>query len=1583
VYDVTSFLLEHPGGKKVLLKVAGQDATKQFDQFHTPAILQQWHPKLFKGDVSGAVSSSSTSSSTESAELYPIAQEGLQEGESFGLGLPFGDPYWYSDWHSPYYNDSHRRLRSFMRSFVEKEIMPFCFEWDEKKAIPKSLFEKAGRVGILAGVCGAPYSPYAPCAPPAGIRPEEFDAFHELVICDELARCGSGGVLWGLIGGLGIGLPPVLNFASKDLAKRIAPGCLDGSKNICLAITEPYAGSDVANIKAEAKKTEDGKYYILNGEKKWITNVACRTGGPGMNGISLLLVEKSMPGVTTRQMPCMGVWASGTSYITFEDVKVPVENIIGKENKGFKAIMHNFNHERMGIVIQATRFARVCFSESLAYAHKRRTFGKKLVEHPVIRQKLANMARQIEATHSWMENLIYQSTKMDHGMQMLKLGGPIALLKAQSTQTFEYCAREAAQVFGGNSYTRGGVGEKVERLYREVRAYAIPGGSEEIMLDLGIRQSIKVAHFMTSTDEQQSLPSFLLENSSYRSRAKRLLKLVNELRDAGAAIDLDLPTVVVAGNQSAGKSSLLEGICGIVLPRGDGTCTRSVTEVRLSEPESSDSALKTVPSVISSPDSVNNWSCSIKLRFEFDSHGRTLSKPREIAFGPEITNQSELELWVRRAQKVLLNPSYDPQKYLDIKFDNSAAARDKDARSNELKFSRNVVCLDVRNAGVNLTLIDLPGIIRSVDHRDDAQNIDMIQDLVKSYIKKDRAIVVATITCKDEIENQAVVNWAKEYDAYGLRTIGVLTKPDTIEAATHDRWVSILLGQHYHLNLGYWMVRNPNKVELESNISFAEARKKESEFFSTTLPWSSLQAQMDRFGTENLRNELSRQLTMLSDTALPDMKKKTEEAIQLNANELSKLPPQMSDNGRIELLQMIRGFCTLVNNNILAQQEFKTFYQKVRVHFETFKEQILNTRPVFVFDKTKIPGSLSHAAINGASSLMPSLPNLLPSFLSGLDDSKRKDSLRGKSPEKNGVTYSLQGQTLTEHGEILDVKKPITMSDIRKVIDSQKGREMHGYSPYGAFAFIVTSFQQEWPKHSVQCLSSVSNELHLLIAKLTDECFGRFSNLQGQMRFTVQVFQSELYRSTLESLNHLIQMERRSPFTMGSDEFVRLKNDALSDFKALYEVSRTNAPTSSIATPPQRPETVNRALAALAEAGYTGLTGRDLLRLRDSGSEVDEALQVMAAADAYFTVASKRYLDNVPMTADYGFLARFGDTAEKEIVSRLGVLDKDAESIAYLLQEDRVVTEKRKGLEETRVRLEKIVSPEKHFEIQMLLSLLKHVSKTSKKFHALLFLTVVLHISSMPLVHNAKFLWYIFYAKYFLERPKSAKTITLPQSVSSSKTTTLQLRDPFFTDFTSFRVWFDDLDYNLHMNNSRYPYRLDLVRSQYGVQFFHSSARDVKLEEFYIANGGTTFFFRREIRPLQYFRVQTRLLSWNTKWIFAEHRFLIRGVDKGDKKIEVDDIVNKDIPKGWVLACFAISKLVGKYLDRKTVPVEDLLVKYGYLGRVGTQEDYELDTNAYDALANEVKAHNEWVEERRAKGWEIAKRILDVEQLGV
>lgn len=163
-------------------------------------------------------------------------------------------------------------MRKAVRAFVDKEIMPFCHEWDEAKQLPRELYIKAAKAGILAGCIGEVSDPEAmvPYGMPGGVAYKDFDAFHRLIVLDELSRCASGGVTWGLIGGLGIGIGPVIHFASKKLQDLVVRDCLSGEKNICLAITEPSGGSDVAGLQTEAK--DMGDHFLVNGEKKWITN---------------------------------------------------------------------------------------------------------------------------------------------------------------------------------------------------------------------------------------------------------------------------------------------------------------------------------------------------------------------------------------------------------------------------------------------------------------------------------------------------------------------------------------------------------------------------------------------------------------------------------------------------------------------------------------------------------------------------------------------------------------------------------------------------------------------------------------------------------------------------------------------------------------------------------------------------------------------------------------------------------------------------------------------------------------------------------------------------------------------------------------------------------------------------------------------------------------------------------------------------------------------------------------------------------------------------------------------------------------
>jgi len=427
----------------------------------------------------------------------------LKKHESFGSGVPLGDPAWYQGLNSPYYTQSHVQWRAHVNKYVEEVLEPIAGEWDrcavandhaKCEVFVKETYLESGRRGILASCVGQPWPQHLTDFP----SPENYDYFHELITLDETARMG-GGIAWAIMIGLGIGLPPVLNFGvpgNKELQERCARECMAGRQIICLNITEPTAGSDVANIATTAQ--DCGDHFLVNGEKKWITNgiyadyfsVAVRTGPPGSKhkGISMLLLERSMPGIETRKLECMGVWPSGTTFVTFTDVKVPKTNIIGKLGEGFKQVMFNFNHERWQLLIQNARMARTCVEEALSFARQRKTFGKFLIEHQVIQHKIAEMGRLCEAQHAWIESITYQMNTMSREEQNAKLGGIVALCKVQVSKGAEFCAREAMQVFGGAGYTRTGKGEKVERIYREVKAYAIPGGSEEIMLNLAVGQ---------------------------------------------------------------------------------------------------------------------------------------------------------------------------------------------------------------------------------------------------------------------------------------------------------------------------------------------------------------------------------------------------------------------------------------------------------------------------------------------------------------------------------------------------------------------------------------------------------------------------------------------------------------------------------------------------------------------------------------------------------------------------------------------------------------------------------------------------------------------------------------------------------------------------------------------------------------------------------------------------------------------------------------------------------------------------------------------------------------------------------------
>jgi acyl-CoA dehydrogenase len=374
---------------------------------------------------------------------------------------------------SPFYSGEHEAFRTQLRRFVEREVVPYIDQWEAAGELPRELHRKAAEAGVLGVGFPEAYG---------GI--EVPDSFYGVVLTEELARAGSGGLIASLMSH-GIASPPVMHAGTPEQKERFLAPVLAGEKIAALAITEPGGGSDVANLRTTARR--DGDHYVVNGSKTFITSgmradlltVAVRTGDAGLGGVSLLVVEAGTPGFTRSKLEKMGWWCSDTATLYFDECRVPAANRIGPENAGFMAIMLNFNNERIMLAAQAWAFAQVCYEEALAYARERQTFGKPLISRQVIRHKLVDMKMQIDAVKAQLDILCWRVTKKQMPV------AEVCLLKNLATRMLEEVAGEAVQIFGGAGYLRGA---KVERIFRETKVLSIGGGASEIMKDLAARQ---------------------------------------------------------------------------------------------------------------------------------------------------------------------------------------------------------------------------------------------------------------------------------------------------------------------------------------------------------------------------------------------------------------------------------------------------------------------------------------------------------------------------------------------------------------------------------------------------------------------------------------------------------------------------------------------------------------------------------------------------------------------------------------------------------------------------------------------------------------------------------------------------------------------------------------------------------------------------------------------------------------------------------------------------------------------------------------------------------------------------------------
>jgi acyl-CoA dehydrogenase len=372
----------------------------------------------------------------------------------------------------PPFTEEHEELRETIRRFVETEIAPHVEEWEEARAFPRELYLRCGELGFL----GLKY--------PEELGGQGGTYVHDAVWVEELSRSGAaGGVAAGLNAHAGIATPPVFNFGTPEQHRRWLIPAIRGEKIGALGITEPGAGSDVASIRTFASKVPGG--YVVNGAKTFITNgvradfLVCAvrtTEGGGHQGLSFLVLERDMPGYeVSRKLEKMGWHSSDTGELSFTDVEVPEENLLGEENRGFYLIMANFAWERLAMALGAVGGMQRVFERTLEYAKQRDAFGRPIGSFQVTRHKFAEMATKIEASRS----LTYNCLRLFADGQ--DVVDEVAMAKLFTQRAMVEIADECVQIHGGYGYMRE---YGIERAVRDARLGPIGGGTDEVMKEI-------------------------------------------------------------------------------------------------------------------------------------------------------------------------------------------------------------------------------------------------------------------------------------------------------------------------------------------------------------------------------------------------------------------------------------------------------------------------------------------------------------------------------------------------------------------------------------------------------------------------------------------------------------------------------------------------------------------------------------------------------------------------------------------------------------------------------------------------------------------------------------------------------------------------------------------------------------------------------------------------------------------------------------------------------------------------------------------------------------------------------------------
>ncbi|KAI8996213.1 P-loop containing nucleoside triphosphate hydrolase protein [Trametes punicea] len=737
----------------------------------------------------------------------------------------------------------------------------------------------------------------------------------------------------------------------------------------------------------------------------------------------------------------------------------------------------------------------------------------------------------------------------------------------------------------------------------------------------------------------------LLVETNYTKTSQELIRFITTLRSLGAQVYLDLPRIVVIGNQSAGKSSLVEAISGISVPRDAGTCTRCPMECRLAH-------------------SADEWSCQISVRWEFDDNGDRLEEVREVQFGPRLTDKTQVEPLLRRAQAAVLSGSVSDADSPDMWHQDTKKGK---AATKVLAFSRNTICVDLAGPDlVDLSFVDLPGIVQNAE---DAI-VKLVEDLVTSYVGGNCLILVA-LPMSDDIENQKAARIAKEADPFGLRTIGVLTKPDTLPPGSTKRrelWLDVLEGREHPLQHGYYCTRQPDDDQRLAGITPAEARAAETEFFRTTSPWNTATCP-HRFGTSNLVKSISELLTNIISDSLPKLLAEVASQLESTNKQLDALPPRITTKPSAFVLDLVTKFSNDVVQLVHGSPQYTKLVQSDCDAYKHFRDGILSTAPSFApFEKKQW-------------------------------EKKVKGQLRMKQVKIDDVAQSTRVQGT----------KLIYLDEVREHIRAAVTRELPNNIPYPAKRSLIQEFQKSWAMHTMACFERVQTNFKTHLVELIRSRFERFNHLKGAISPSVMEQVALCSGKTADHLKTILKLESAAPFTQNVHYFKAKREKHL----ATYKQARANRPRPGSSTrhaddydtesgaeewavegglgegakedfsfSMPRPSTMlsqkdkdslRNALAELTKLGYQ-VTEDDLGKLNKS-DEYEEEMEVMAEVRAYFAVSYKRIIDYVPLSIDQHLLYELAENLQGVLIGKLGLgsAQADARCATYVAEDPHVV----------------------------------------------------------------------------------------------------------------------------------------------------------------------------------------------------------------------------------------------------------------------------------------------------------------------